>query len=414
MFFLIQFRFSLQGPPSPYGSQGWQKYGSNPPQGGPQPRTSPMGQSSSGTASQTSGQGSNSHSPSSPGSRPSQGPHQGPHQPHPGTPEKGGKLGVKNFQERRLSGSGLAEHRPPYQYNDMPTRTQQDNRLSGGTDPKSPYERPPPSLPGQQGQRTTNSFGANEHYGSTISAQEPKDNNPANRNNQTPYSHTIAMKDHTGKFESGPSSSSHLRAPPTLGQRSENIELKNMTSAKRLSGGSVNKNNKLGQANSGPLIMPKESASAVAHQASQMALKANSKWRDSLASDDGNYSPSISSSRSVTPPLPPLSPDNTPPHTPPDSPSLPRHTQLHRPPNAPGFLARTPDVVTSTAKKVISVPAGKKKAGRKTTGAPLSVKTWDGRSKRTYPGGGTKRMGMGKPPRPPTAGQFAKLCSSKE
>ena len=81
----------------------------------------------------------------------------------------------------------------------------------------------------------------------------------------------------------------------------------------------------------------------------------------------------ISSQRSITPPLPPLSPGNTPPITPPDSPLLGTH---HR-----------PDVVTSTAKKSSS-PNSKKKQQRRSAGAggSVGVKTWDGKSKRSAQG----------------------------
>lgn len=97
--------------------------------------------------------------------------------------------------------------------------------------------------------------------------------------------------------------------------------------------------------------------------------------KQSLSLDPSQWNKSYSdiSSRSVTPPLPPLSPDNTPPITP--------------PPHSPEIAAvaayrdRRPDVVTSSTTKKTS-PSTRKKPRSKSSGV-VGVKTWDGRSKRT-------------------------------
>lgn len=104
----------------------------------------------------------------------------------------------------------------------------------------------------------------------------------------------------------------------------------------------------------------------------------------------------ISSQRSITPPLPPLSPGNSPPITPPDSPLLGPSGQ-HR-----------PDVVTSTAKK--TSPNSKKKQQRRSTGGgSVGVKTWDGRSKRSAQG----KSAYGRVGPPSRAALLSKPRSSK-
>ena len=92
------------------------------------------------------------------------------------------------------------------------------------------------------------------------------------------------------------------------------------------------------------------------------------KLYNSLASeDDDNFSVS---SMSDTPPLPALSPNNTPPTTPPH-----RHK----------VAAPTPDVVNSATKS-----SAKRQSARK-SGGHVSLKTWDGRSRKGNGGKSTGR-----------------------
>ena len=96
-----------------------------------------------------------------------------------------------------------------------------------------------------------------------------------------------------------------------------------------------------------PKAPERGSASELATQMSQLTL-AQAHWASNpmngRSSALGQYSPSEISSRSVTPPLPPLSPSNTPPITPPASPP---HTARNKPSTNPNFMAHTPDVVNS-------------------------------------------------------------------
>ena len=387
------------------------------PTAGQHPRTSPMGQSSSGTPSQTSGQAStSSHSPSSPIPRRPGGPLE-----YRGGPSGGGQEGL-GPNERRHSGQqdrvGGMEQRPPsgppYPGSSHAQGTRhpqpQDNQHSGpstNTEPKMPYDRLAGSLPAssiqKQGMdhRTTNVPGVQlEHGGSKGLSQGGglRDNSAATRLGQghKQYGQSTSVQDlaQGGRHDH---SNPYMRdisgtRPPLHPQHHarESIELQTLSGAKGAGGGP-------------------ESASAMAHHASQMALKVNKKWRDSLATDDGNYSPSISSSRSVTPPLPPLSPDNTPPQTPPDSPSALRHGH-HRSVTAPGYLARTPDVVTSTAKQPSSASTGKKKQGRRSSGGHLAVRTWEGKSKKTLTNKNGKKTNPAKPPRPHSGTSFPFLA----
>ena len=92
------------------------------------------------------------------------------------------------------------------------------------------------------------------------------------------------------------------------------------------------------------------------------------KLYNSLASDDDdNFSVS---SMSDTPPLPTLSPNNTPPTTPPH-----RHK----------VAAPTPDVVNSATKS-----SAKRQSARK-SGGHVSLKTWDGRARKGNTGKSTGR-----------------------
>ena len=322
-----------------------------------------MGQSSSATSSHAS----SNHSPSSPGPRRPA--------PHPQPP--GGYGGQdRRYGDSRGSGPPYSEGQDRLGQN---TKRLSASSVSNELKPTTSYERPAMPLP------------SGSSSNSNINQRPPSTSSDLNlRTSLESHGQTDASRVAASRLQGqGPPSGPGPRGRPPSAHR-DSLEM-----------GAISINNSI---RTGPL--PPESASAVAHQASQMALKANPKWRDSLVSEEGNYSPSISSSRSVTPPLPPLSPDNTPPQSPPGSPGLSRHTAAQHQYNPPGFLARTPDVVTSTAKK--PVVNGKKKANRRTAGgASVGVKTWDGRAKRTTVGRNGKRGPSSRPPRPPS-GKFEK------
>ena len=147
-----------------------------------------------------------------------------------------------------------------------------------------------------------------------------------------------------------------------------------------------------------------QSKSLVPESVSRPSSYVSSKQSQSLDPGQWNKSFSDISSRSVTPPLPPLSPDNTPPATPPPPPSQQtapplsssshqhQHQQQQQMTTTMNFHQR-PDVVTSAGRKPNVTTPARKKSGR----GGVAVRTWDGRSKRSaYAGRASTGGGMGR------------------
>ncbi len=135
-------------------------------------------------------------------------------------------------------------------------------------------------------------------------------------------------------------------------------------------------NNQSGDAamHNGKLCLGKASVGREINHDHNMTL-----FKDRYCSVADNHSVSESSQHSVTPPLPPLSPNTTPPRTPPHSPTgstLPKTTLSAQ--KQPVNFNHTPDLVTSASLSKSNV---KKKSGKS-----VSMKTWDGHSKRTSKG----------------------------
>ncbi len=358
------------------------------------PRTSPMGQSSSTTPSQTSSQSPNSPGPQRPASHV-----YGPAGPPDRRPAVPGNL------DRRTPGLTEEYRQSPYERLSGPAASNDkwgSSYTTNGQNGNVPPHENRPKTP------TDTMNGPNSLYAQVNFRDSPshlRDRSNSRERSQSPSRRVVDDPNTRGQFSGPPeglppkrdSMPSPRRGHPALNIQSlnpaqpqirETIEMQSLRSSDMLGGMKRDSN---------PKPLPKDypsqpshyqTASSMTHRAPQLTLP-QPKWRGSLASEDGQYSPSLSS-RSVTPPLPPLSPADTPPITPPESPQMGRHLPQSMPPGGiQGYLTRTPDVVTSTAKKNSPGGGGKKKQTKRALGGGVAVKTWDGRMKRSVPNGKT-------------------------
>lgn len=337
---------------------------------GRQPRTSPMGQSSSSPPSQNSSQGP--HSPNHPVSSNSADPNQHRQPPagqfeslnramedkapyaladrhrtntylHYGDPQSSARQGD-------IQGNGPIHTRPVEQQLRAQDIQRPKTPVDNSQRPKTPVEHNHQPKSFNDFHPKTPAYGIvgpsqkDYQWGVTSESQKQSVNTAGPMRDQVPIPAPHLHRPNSARTETSknqppqsasaglrPLSQPNLNAPQYAGSR-------------------------FGATNSGARIQQllAHNQTGVHNQGNEVAQKL--KWRDSIGSEQ-----SLDTSRSVTPPLPPLSPSNTPPVTPPESPG-PQSRGLGV--KAHGYLpTETPDVVTS-----VSTGARKKVHSKKSSG----------------------------------------------